>query len=182
MRHRAAIVTLGLVAALAVAPATSPATKGGKGPKGSCPDQQLQPTKDDLGRIRQGLLCLINAQRAQHNLKPLRFNRALDRAAIAHSRDMLRRHYFSHVDPDGRDPFARIAAAGFGGRWKGENMSAGVGPTGTPYYMWAHWQDPTHIANILGAHFQWIGIGVAYGFPVGHYDHADTITADFGGR
>jgi uncharacterized protein YkwD len=176
------MTAISLVAALAVAPASASAAKIARSAQASCPDQQLQPTKHDLRRIRLGLLCLINAQRAQHNLAPLRFNRALDRAAIAHSRDMLRRHYFSHVDLDGHDPFARIAAAGFHGHYKGENMSAGVGPTGTPLYMWMHWQDPTHIANILGSHYQYIGIGVAYGFPIGHYDNADTITADFGGR
>jgi uncharacterized protein YkwD len=68
---------------------------------------------------------LINAFRAQHGLEPLERNAFLDRAAMAHARDMLARDYFSHISPDGTDPGERARTAGYDWSRVLENIAAG---------------------------------------------------------
>ena len=46
-------------------------------------------------------LCVLNAERARHDLRPLRLNRRLSRAARRHSRAMARRRFFSPTSPGG---------------------------------------------------------------------------------
>ncbi len=53
------------------------------------------------------MLQLINHARTQRGLAPLHVHAALSRAALAHSRDMMRRHYFSHSSPGGASCGAR---------------------------------------------------------------------------
>lgn len=68
---------------------------------------------------------LINAFRAQNGLGPLARNAFLDRAAMAHARDMLARDYFSHISPDGVGPGERARAAGYDWARVLENIAAG---------------------------------------------------------
>jgi uncharacterized protein YkwD len=57
--------------------------------------------------------------------QPLAWDPRLIQAALGHSQDMNDRNYFSHVTPDGIDPGARIAAAGFAASSYGESIAAG---------------------------------------------------------
>src|SRR5205085_2266459 len=74
------------------------------------------------------ILCLLNAQRTSRGLRPLKLNRRLARAAIAHSRNMVALHYFAHEGADG-NPVSRIRKAGYiphVGIWTiGENLAWG---------------------------------------------------------
>lgn len=54
---------------------------------------------------------LINRERTSKKLKPLRFDGQLSKIARGHSTDMARRRFFSHVNPDGKDPTDRGMAA-----------------------------------------------------------------------
>jgi len=65
------------------------------------------------------VLDLINAERAQHRLKPLKINAKLSDLARAHSRDMARRGFFDHVNPEGQSPAQRA------GRWLTMPAAAG---------------------------------------------------------
>jgi uncharacterized protein YkwD len=56
---------------------------------------------------------LINKERTARKLKALQFDERLSSIARAHSADMARRKFFSHVNPDGRDPTARGELAGY---------------------------------------------------------------------
>lgn len=55
---------------------------------------------------------LINVERAQHKLKPLQIDSTLTSIARTHSRDMARRGFFDHVNPDGKSPAERGREAG----------------------------------------------------------------------
>jgi uncharacterized protein YkwD len=46
---------------------------------------------------------LVNRQRLEHGLAPLKFDPALSSIARGHSRDMARRRYFAHLSPEGVD-------------------------------------------------------------------------------
>ena len=63
---------------------------------------------------------------------PLAFNALLQGIARTHSKDMHDRAFFAHTNPDGKDPFDRMAAAGYSFSRAGENIAArsplGTGP------------------------------------------------------
>lgn len=69
---------------------------------------------DDYTRmIEARVFKFVNAERVKHGLKPLASSEELSNIARNHSRDMVRRAYTSHINPDGLDPTARAKKAGF---------------------------------------------------------------------
>src|SRR5689334_17863429 len=56
---------------------------------------------------------LINKERTKKKLEALRFDEQLSRIARAHSADMAKRKFFSHVNPDGKNASDRGAKAGY---------------------------------------------------------------------
>lgn len=56
---------------------------------------------------------LINSERQTNGLDPLRLDAALSAIARRHSVEMARGGYFDHTNPEGRDPKARLEAAGY---------------------------------------------------------------------
>ena len=136
----------------------------------------------------QATICLLNRERAQHGLPPLRENSLLTAASLEHSQDMVRRRYFEHTAPDGRDVRARLRAVGYSrGRSAstGENIAYGFGRQSTPAAIVRIWMNsPSHRADILRPAFDEIGIGIATGAPeLPDAKQADsaTYTTDFGG-
>lgn len=57
--------------------------------------------------------ALINKERTNRKLQPLQLEERLSRVARAHSQDMAQRNFFSHVNPDGKDPTARGENRGY---------------------------------------------------------------------
>ena len=138
-------------------------------------------------QIDRALLCLVNAERTSRGLRALRTNRLLRRAALAHSRDMVRRRYFAHDSPSGADVVDRVRRTGFiprSGSWAiGENLAFGTGPLGTPASIVRSWMgSPGHRANILQKRFREIGIGTVRGVPVAGAGGGATYTNVFGAR
>jgi uncharacterized protein YkwD len=130
-------------------------------------------------------LCMLNAKRGRHNLRPLRLNSRLSTASRGHSRAMVRHHFFSHDSRDGTSFLERIRRSGYldgASSWAvGENIAWGSGRLSTPRSIASAWMhSPGHRANILGRTFRAIGIGIANGTPSG--DGGATYTTDFGRR
>ena len=152
----------------------------------ACPDADLQPAPGNLGRIRAAILCLHNQIRAEHHLPRLRENKRLRNAAVGHSRDMVRTHYFEHTSPSGRTMVDRILAARYvradQGWTLGENLEWGTGSLATPRGAMDAWmRSPGHRSNLLGRSFRELGVGVVIGVPVSDATGA-TYTVDFGTR
>lgn len=106
------------------------------------------------------MLHLINQERAAAGLGPLRADPELAEVARSHSRDMFARGYFSHVAPDGKDPFDRIRQAQMRFVTAGENLAL------APTLRQAHeglMNSPGHRANILRPAFGRVGIGIVDG-------------------
>jgi uncharacterized protein YkwD len=106
------------------------------------------------------MLELVNRERAAEGLAPLAADDELREVARRHSADMFARGYFSHVTPEGRDPFARIREGGVQFRTAGENLAL------APTLSIAHtglMNSPGHRANILRPQFGRVGIGVMDG-------------------
>jgi uncharacterized protein YkwD len=127
----------------------------------------------------------VNAARKDHGLKPVRVDRKLARAALAHSRDMVAKHYFAHSSPSGLKFSARISRTGWmrgRKRWRvGETLAWGVGDNAAPKAVVQAWlHSRPHRKVVLSRQFRLIGLGIASGTPVGRERGGRTITADFG--
>ena len=115
------------------------------------------------------MLRLIGHAREQRGLAPLHVHAALSRAALAHSRDMMRRHYFSHLSPGGASCAARARRAGYatsGCRsWAiSEVIGWGMSSVGTPQAIFRSWmRSAYHRSIILGRRWRDAGVGCASG-------------------
>jgi uncharacterized protein YkwD len=106
------------------------------------------------------MLVLVNQVRSEHGLRPLTADPEATGVARAHSRDMLARGYFSHVSPQGHDPFDRMRQGGLRYRAAGENLAL------APTVAVAHrglMDSPGHRANILRPAFGRLGVGIVDG-------------------
>jgi len=168
-----------LAAALTLSLAAAPAASA------ACENAGASTENTTTRGLVRATLCVLNAQRARHDLGALRLNRKLSTAARRHSRAMVREHFFSHSSPTGATFVDRIRATGYlsgGWSWRvGENIAYGSGSRSTPRSIGRAWMNsPGHRANILSDSFGSIGIGIASGTPVG--TAGATYTTDFGRR
>lgn len=103
------------------------------------------------------MLELTNHERTSRGLGALGVNEGARAVARAYSIDMLARGYFSHVNPEGKNPFDRMSAAGVKYGNAGENLAL------APTLKQAHdglMKSPGHKANILSPKFKRVGIGI----------------------
>lgn len=130
---------------------------------------------------------LHNQIRKERNLRPLCVHPALQRAARAHSEDMIRRDYFSHDTKGGRTFDARLKAFGYDSKGYrsyaiGENIAWGGGSYGEPESIMNSWmKSDGHRRNILNDEFREIGIGTFSG-TYKDKEGVTMYTADFGAR
>ncbi len=103
---------------------------------------------------------LVNLERRKAGCQSLSVNPQLTAAAQAHSDNMHNRHFFSHVDPEGRQPWDRMLKAGYRYRIAAENIGAGFS---TPEAMVRGWMNsPGHRANILNCKLEETGVGYVH--------------------
>jgi len=102
-----------------------------------------------------------NAAETHGRAQPLRWNDKLAAVALAHSRDMLRHHYFAHVDREGRTPTDRINAAGIRWRALAENIALNrtVADAERDLMDEPRFQQ-NHRGNILNPEYTDVGIGI----------------------
>jgi uncharacterized protein YkwD len=142
----------------------------GVGAGASCANVEAVPGATNDGTVSAAVLCLLNGERRDRGLGPLKMNAKLGKAANVQARDMVDREYFSHQNPEGRNSTDRIRAAGYmsrGGRWTvGENLAWGVGELASARGLVNAWMNsPPHRANILRSAYREIGIAIAMGTP-----------------
>jgi uncharacterized protein YkwD len=129
----------------------------------------------------QAVAKLINKHRAKKGLRALKIDGSLITVARAHSRDMIKRNYFSHRSKSGTDPSDRIARAGGLGAI-GEDLAWGTGSYATPSAIVKLWlNSPPHRRVLFAKDLRYVGIGRATGRFQG-YSGAAVFTADFSAR
>jgi len=115
------------------------------------------------------MLQLIDHARAHRGLAPLRVHTALSRAALAHSRDMMSRHYFSHASPGGASCASRARRAGYAtsgcSSWAvSEVIGWGMSSVGTPRAVFDAWmRSAYHRSILLGRRWRDVGVGCVSG-------------------
>jgi uncharacterized protein YkwD len=159
----AAALLIGTAVLLAAAPEETMA-------QDQCLGASAVPSVQTLRRAAGAVICLVNADRARHGLHALRGDGDLRQAAGRHSRNMVRRGFFSHVTPRGAGLGDRLRRSGYlranHARHAGEALAWGKGTPGTPAVIVAEWiASPPHRRILLGRDFREVGVGVAAGAP-----------------
>jgi uncharacterized protein YkwD len=122
-------------------------------------------------------LHLLNRARKSYGLKKLCVHPKLQRAARAHSKDMIRRDYFAHGNVG-----ARLRSYGYHGRTYAENIGGGSRARGRPRAVLERWmKSSAHRSNILYKRFREVGVGVTDGNYRGIRGYT-MYTVDFGRR
>lgn len=103
----------------------------------------------------------INARRHARGLHGLVWREDLCRIAREHSEDMIRRRFFAHACPDGKDVAMRLQAHSVGFTLCGENLAMNNHPRTVKIavagWMWSR----GHRENILTPSFSATGVGCA---------------------
>ncbi len=126
-------------------------------------DLNVNPNPDQLTvdpASEEQMVALVNEERVNEGLPPLRVDDRLVTVARDHSLDMFNRRYFSHVTPEGQDLSFRARQQNVEYRIIGENLGY------APDVEMAHtglMNSDAHRQNILDPTFTRIGIGIIDG-------------------
>ncbi|MFD9544893.1 CAP domain-containing protein [Streptomyces sp. NPDC060022] len=107
--------------------------------------------------LEDGVVTLVNQQRAERGLVRLRIEERLRFSARYHSQDMAVRGFFDHRSPEGSTPDARMMAAGY--PFPAAENIAVVEPNAM-IVVTAWMNSPGHRVNILHPDTRAIGVGV----------------------
>lgn len=150
-------------------PVVTPTPRPGQTPTpGASPAPVASPVTPatDLSGAEQIVFQLTNEERAKTGAKALASDPALNELARSRSEDMVKRNYFSHDTPDGKNVFDMLKEMRFSFSTAGENIAYNSYPISqSPQRVMTSWMNSSgHKANILNTRYGRIGIG-AYQRP-----------------
>jgi len=117
---------------------------------------------DSLSAIYASVLVdLTNRDRTTANVKELKVNPLLEKAAQAKADDMAARGYFAHNTPEGLSPWYWLNEAGYKYVFAGENLAVNFNDSNDVQRAWMN--SKGHFLNILNPRFTEIGIATSTG-------------------
>jgi uncharacterized protein YkwD len=126
--------------------------------------------------------ALVNATRAQHGLRPLRFAGILDRSSLLKAEAILRCGSFSHT-PCGASFTRTFQQVGYGFRSVGENLAWGTGGSAAPQAIVSSWlASPRHRAMLLSARWREAGVAAVEAPGLAGHTHVRLWVLQFGAR
>lgn len=137
------------------------ANPGIKNPNLIYPGQKIYvpSINSDIKSMESEVARLVNVQRANAGLAPLKLNWEMSRVARIKSQDMINKNYFSHISPTYGSPFSMMEDYGIRFSAAGENIAMGQR---TPQEVMNAWMNSSgHRANILNPSYNQIGVGLA---------------------
>jgi len=114
-------------------------------------------TTAELTKDEQTILTLVNKARKEAGLSELKVDTQMMNVARLKSQDMEDNNYFSHTSPTYGSPFEMLKNFGVSYKTAGENI-AGHSTAENAFNAWMN--SPGHKANILGANYNYTGIGI----------------------
>lgn len=137
------------------------------------------PTAASRSSYAEAIVAAMNRERAKHGLVPLTLEPRLSLAAQDRVDDMLSKHYFDHVSPDGIDPFVWVRKRGYHYDRIGENLALGYRSSQSVVSGWMN--SPGHRENVLKSGFDEVGIAFSDTSPMRGYG-APLVVALYGSR
>jgi len=113
----------------------------------------------DISKI--ALIKMLNQDRKEAGLGPLKENTVLNSAAVLKAQDMLAKDYFSHQSPGGVNPWYWFKQAGYNYKIAGENLAIGFLDSSEVNQAWL--DSPLHRANLLNSNYKDVGIAILKG-------------------
>ena len=121
-----------------------------------------------------------NAYRTQKGLPTFCVDPTLQQVAQGHSTDMATRDFFSHTNPDGKGPTARVSATGYSCYPYGAENIGAVLPEDTSSTVMQLWIDSDgHRANVERAGSVRIGIGSANDADFGEWYYGNASYGEY---
>lgn len=127
-----------------------------------CNNAHAQILKIGIKKARTAFYCLLNEERKVAGLGAVESDSRIELAAQRHSKDMVKRDYFSHAAPSpapyGRFPTDRIKAAGWPYDGVGASETIGGGPT--PHWVLSSWLlSRSHCQILMYPGVDYMGFG-----------------------
>jgi hypothetical protein len=107
------------------------------------------------------ILTLVNDQRIQNGLAPVKMDSELSQGAALKANDMFAKNYWAHFAPDGTSPWDFFSQAGYHYLYAGENLARDFATSDQVVLAWMN--SPTHRANILNGKYQEMGLAIVNG-------------------
>lgn len=120
-------------------------------------------------------LDAINAYRATKSLAPVSLDAQLTQSAEAKASDMVNRNYWSHITPDGQEPWGEFIRAGYQYSAAGENLAKCFKTDQELVTAWI--ASPTHEA-VMSGDYRDVGLGEEFNTK----DNCEYVVAHFGVR
>ena len=111
-----------------------------------------------LDRMAREVVYLVNIERAQHSLPPLRVNPRLTEDAKLQAAQIAETGVLDHIILSGPYPTPQLRAEAAGYQWNvlGENLALGFTDASSAVAAWM--QSPGHRANILAGGYKETGV------------------------
>lgn len=116
--------------------------------------------------LEKDMVAMVNKDRANNNLSPLKIDAGLTTNARSHSADMAKNNFFSHTSPTNGSFSERVKASGLNYASMGENLARYNSVVKAQAGLMS---SDGHRANILGKTFTHIGIGIVWDEDMGAY-------------
>jgi len=99
----------------------------------------------------------VNAHRSVVHETQLVVDPQLTAVAMDRAADLIRRHYFGHVSPDGTTALDALRIRSYSYSYAGENLAEAQTATAAEVALW---NSPEHRDNMLERHYGRIGVAV----------------------
>jgi hypothetical protein len=107
------------------------------------------------------IIRLTNTKRQEAGVADLQYSAVLSQAAKTKGEHMLANNYWSHVAPDGTEPWKFFTDSGYKYRYAGENLARDFSDPGSAISAWM--ASPSHKDNMLSGKYKEIGVAVVEG-------------------
>ncbi|MDP2909809.1 MAG: CAP domain-containing protein [bacterium] len=103
----------------------------------------------------------LNPMRTGQGYSGLKVSLKLSQAAQMKAEDMIKRGYFSHIGPNGEEPWIWLEKVGYNYAAAGENLAVNYFDAESLIGAWL--ESPDHAKNMLNGYFTDIGVGISKG-------------------
>lgn len=101
----------------------------------------------------------VNAHRVIVREQALTVDPQLTAVALDRAADLVRRHYFAHVSPDGTTALDALRTRAYAYGYAGENLAEAQTASAAELALWG---SPEHRDNMLERHYRRIGVAVVH--------------------
>ncbi|MEK4080547.1 CAP domain-containing protein [Solibacillus sp. FSL K6-1126] len=119
--------------------------------------EKINISENEQQAVEEQVVSLVNKERVQQGLAPLKIDWELARVAKYKSQDMHDKNYFSHTSPTYGSPFDMMKQFGISYKAAGENIAKGQKSAAQVMDGWMN--SSGHRANIMDSKFTHIGVG-----------------------